>query len=59
MTSDAPCSGSPSGERHAAFLEQARYRGLSLVGMQKVRTDIQSRDCPTGANQQIQLTSIS
>jgi hypothetical protein len=39
----APCSGSPSGERHAALLEQARYRALSLVGTQKARTDIESR----------------
>jgi hypothetical protein len=44
MTSDAPCSGLPSGERHAAFLEQARHRGISLVGTQKARTDIESRD---------------
>jgi hypothetical protein len=39
MTSDAPCSGSPTGERYAAYLEEARYRALSMVGTQKGRTD--------------------
>jgi hypothetical protein len=40
MTSDAPCSRSPTGERYAAYLEEAaRYRGPFHGGYAKGRTD--------------------